>query len=202
MNREEITDAKPRLARVWKAVAVRGVTGVAFGVAALAWPGIRLTQLAALVSAFALVDGLAAAVGALRPRINARERAWLASGGVVSLATGVAVAASPGLSARDLLYPVAGWAVATGLLEFSAAGVLPLVDPVAPLLIVGGLVSAFFGVTMFVKPGGGAVALLPLIASFGIVTGVARLALGDGLRHHLPDAERRPSRPGRKLARL
>jgi hypothetical protein len=88
MTGEKITEDERRLAHIWKAVALRGATGLAFGGAVLAWPSIGLSQLAALIAAFALADGLATVVGAVRLPIAARERAWLAGGGLVGLATG------------------------------------------------------------------------------------------------------------------
>lgn len=60
MNDDAISEDERRLARIWNAVALRGATAVGFGVALLAWPHIRLSELAALVGAFALADGLAA----------------------------------------------------------------------------------------------------------------------------------------------
>jgi uncharacterized membrane protein HdeD (DUF308 family) len=196
---EKITEDERRLAHIWKAVALRGTTGLAFGGAVLAWPSIGLSQLAALIAAFALADGLATVVGAVRLPIAARERAWLAGGGLVGLATGLAVSLSPDLSGRELLFALAGWAVATGVLEFGAGYALPFSNTRAGLLMLGGLISAFFGMTMFAKPGPGALGLLALVAAFAIITGLVRLAFARALRQLVPDEEPRPS--GRTLAR-
>ncbi|HYX66825.1 MAG TPA: DUF308 domain-containing protein, partial [Burkholderiales bacterium] len=77
------------LSRNWWMFALRGVVAIAFGVLALAWPGITLLWLVALFAAFALINGAASAVGALQNR-SGDEHWWLALLlGLVSLGAGV-----------------------------------------------------------------------------------------------------------------
>ena len=81
-----------------------------------------------------------------------------------------------------LLYFIAAWALATGVLEIIAA--IQLRKPVENewLLALGGLASVLFGVLLFVFPGEGALTLLWLISLYAIVFGVLLIALGIRLR--------------------
>jgi uncharacterized membrane protein HdeD (DUF308 family) len=203
MNLESHLEEGERLiARAWKTLALRGVVAIAFGIVAVAWPDMGLTTLLALVGAFALVAGLTALYGAYRAPVNRARRAWLALDGVLAIAFAVLVLVWPDLSARGLLFAIAAWAVATGIVEFGlGAAVLPVTGPRSLLLMFWGVVSAAFGAIMFARPGAGALALLALVAAFAIVTGVTQVAYAVELRRLAGELERRLSpRPSPKPA--
>jgi uncharacterized membrane protein HdeD (DUF308 family) len=52
------------------------------------------------------------------------DRAWLVIDGILGIAVGVVVFVWPDLSALGLLYAIAAWAIATGILEMSFAFVV------------------------------------------------------------------------------
>jgi uncharacterized membrane protein HdeD (DUF308 family) len=203
MNLESHLEEGERLiARAWKTLALRGVVAIAFGIVAVAWPDMGLTTLLALVGAFALVAGLTALYAAYRAPVNRARRTWLALDGVLAIAFAVLVLVWPDLSARGLLFAIAAWAVATGIVEFGlGAAVLPVTGPRSLLLMFWGVVSAAFGAIMFARPGAGALALLALVAAFAIVTGVTQVAYAVELRRLAGELERRLSpRPSPKPA--
>ena len=57
--------------------------------------------------------------------------------------------------------------------------------------MLGGVLSAAFGVIMFAHPGAGAVALLALIAAFALVTGVMQVAFAIELRRVVVELDHR-----------
>jgi uncharacterized membrane protein HdeD (DUF308 family) len=81
-----------------------------------------------------------------------------------------------------LLYLIAAWAIATGVLEVAVAIWLRRELRGEWLLALGGIVSVVFGVFLIVRPGEGAVAVVWLIGLFAIVFGVALIGLGLRLR--------------------
>ena len=83
------------LARNWWALALQGVVAILFGLAALIWPGLTLTALVLLFGAYALVDGVFAAVAALARA--GRERRWwvLLLEGLLGIAAYAGLVASP-----------------------------------------------------------------------------------------------------------
>jgi uncharacterized membrane protein HdeD (DUF308 family) len=194
MNVEEHLEQGERLlARTWKTVALCGLLAIAFGVVALVWPDIGLTTLIALFAAFALATGLTVLYSAFTAALPRDQRAWLAFDGILAIAVGVVVLVWPDLSARALLFAIAAWAVASGVLELVlGAFVLPVTAGRSLLLMLWGLVSVAFGVVMFAEPGEGALVLLALIAAFAIVTGVMEIAYAYELRRVADELKHRP----------
>jgi uncharacterized membrane protein HdeD (DUF308 family) len=171
------------LSRQWWMVALRGALAVAFGVIAWIWPDITVRALVLLYGFYALVDGLLALAALLAGGSLVRERrGWLIVEGVAGIAAGVIAFLWPEITALVLLYLIAAWAIATGVLEVAIAIWLRRELRGEWLLALGGIVSVVFGVFLIVRPGEGAVAVVWLIGLFAIVFGVALIGLGLRLR--------------------
>jgi uncharacterized membrane protein HdeD (DUF308 family) len=192
MNIEtHLKEGEQTLARIWKVTALRGVVAIAFAIVILVWPSLGLATLITLFGAFALVSGVATIAGAFNPPIQGGERAWLVSEGLLGITVGLVVFVWPGLSALGLLYVIAAWATAMGVVQVILAFVLPLSGGRSLLAVLGGLLSVAFGVIMFGHPGAGALALLALIAAFAFVTGVMQIAFALELRRVVGELELR-----------
>src|SRR4051812_6662048 len=109
------------LARYWWALVLRGVVAILFGVMAFAWPGLTLGALVLLFGAYAFVDGAFAIAAAIAGRTEGIPWWALLVEGLIGIAAGIATVAWPGITALALLYMIAGWAIATGVLEIVAA---------------------------------------------------------------------------------
>jgi uncharacterized membrane protein HdeD (DUF308 family) len=192
MNPEtQLQDGEQALAHIWKTTALRGALAIAFAVVILIWPNIGLTALIALFGAYALVSGVTTIAGMVSGPVRGDRRAWLVFEGLLSIAVGVIVFVWPDLSALGLLYAIAAWAIALGILEMSVAFALPLGGGRSLLLALGGVLSVAFGVVMFAHPGAGAVALLALIAAFALVTGAMQIAIALELRAGVAELDHR-----------
>ena len=192
MNLEtHLQEGERLLARIWKVTALRGVVSIAFAVVVLVWPNVGLTALIALVGAFALVTGVTTLAGALTVPMSPGNRAWVGFEGLIGVAAGVAVIVWPNLSAIALLYAIAAWAIAAGVIEMGLALTLPLSGARSLLLLLSALVTGFFGVVMFARPGAGAIALLALIGAFALITGITQIAYALELRRIVAGLERR-----------
>jgi uncharacterized membrane protein HdeD (DUF308 family) len=171
------------LSRQWWSVALRGALAVVFGVVALIWPDITLRALVLLYGFYALVDGLLALAALLLGGSLVRDRrGWLIVEGVAGIAAGVIAFLWPEITALVLLYLIAAWSIATGVLEVAVAIWLRRELRGEWLLALGGIVSVVFGVFLIVRPGEGAVAVVWLIGLFAIVFGLALIGLGLRLR--------------------
>lgn len=187
-----LEEGERRFARIWKVTALYGMSAIAFGIVVLVWPGLGLTALIALFAAFALAVGVVTIVGALRVPLSRSTRAWLVLDGLLAIAVGVVVVVWPDLSAHALLYAIAAWAIATGVLGFVGGAIaLPLSGGRSLLLMLWGVISVAFGAIMFARPGAGALALLTLIAAFAIVGGVLQVGYALELRRIAVEFERR-----------
>jgi uncharacterized membrane protein HdeD (DUF308 family) len=171
------------LAKNWWMLLLRGIAAVIFGVLAFAWPGMTLLTLIMFYGAFALIDGVLAIVAAITGGAPA-PRWWLAVAGLLGVATGLLMFMMPGLTAFVLLYFIAGWAIATGVFQIIGAIKLRKEIDNEWFLILGGIVSVLFGVGVMMAPGAGALALIWVIGTYAIFTGVMFVALAFRLKRH------------------
>ena len=164
----------------WWALVLRGLAAIIFGILAYIWPGITFTALVLLFGAYALWDGVFALVGAFRTE---GDRRWaLLLEGIIGIAAGLVAFLWPGAASIALIYLIAGWAVATGLLEIFAAIRLRKEIEGEWVLMLSGLLSVIFGILVAVWPGAGLVAVTWIIGAYAILFGILLLVLGFRLR--------------------
>ena len=169
--------------RYWWAVALRGALAVAFGVVAWIWPDITVRALVLLFGFYALVDGLLAlAALVVGGQLVRDRRGWLLVEGIAGIAAGIVSFVWPGITTLVLLYLIAAWAIATGVLEVVAAVLLRRELRGEWLLAASGIISVLFGLFLVIRPGDGAIAVAWLIGLYAIIFGIALIALGFRLR--------------------
>jgi len=171
------------LVKNWWLFLIRGIAAIAFGVLAFMWPGLTLATLVLLYGAFALVDGVAAVIAAIRGGVPA-PRWWLALVGLCGIIVGVLTFAWPGITALVLLVFIAAWAIVMGLFEIVGAIRLRKEIDNEWMLILGGAVSVLFGILLLVQPGAGALALVWIIAFYAILFGILNIAFAFRLHGH------------------
>ncbi len=165
------------LSRNWWVLLLRGLIAIAFGILAWLQPGISLAALVLLFGAYIMVDGILGVWTAITGR-KEHEAWWvLLLWGLVGIGVGILTFLAPGVTALALLFFVAVWAIATGVLEILAAIRLRKEIKGEWLLIISGLISVVFGFLLMVQPGAGAIALLWLIATYAIIFGVILVIL-------------------------
>jgi uncharacterized membrane protein HdeD (DUF308 family) len=82
---------------------LRAVLDVGVATAAIAWPGLTVSTLAALVGIFAICAGVAELAGSsVLSRAGLPGGGWAVAGGVVSILAGVTLVAWPGIGAVTL----------------------------------------------------------------------------------------------------
>lgn len=160
---------------------VRGLLAFAVGVVALAWPDVTVLALVIMFAVYAFVEagtqlGLAFGSAQAKPVVGHLLL------GLVDVAAGVIALAWPGATALVLVLLVGSWAIVTGVIEFAAG--LRSGEPAGTraMFIVGGLVSAAFGVVLFARPDMGAITLALLFGLFNIMVGTWMLVQGVQLR--------------------
>ena len=171
------------LAKNWWLILLRGICAILFGVLAFALPGVTLFTLVILYGAFALADGVFAIAAAIMGGATA-PRWWLAVVGLAGIGAGVLTFAWPGITALVLLFFIAGWAIATGVMQIIGAIRLRREIDNEWLLIACGVLSVLFGLVLLIRPGAGALALILVIGAFAVVEGVVLVALSLRLRKH------------------
>jgi len=170
------------LARNWWVLLLRGIVAILFGALTFASPGISLASLVLLFGAFCLADGLMAAWTALSNR-KQKENGWLLLiGGLLGIGVGLLTIFQPTVTGLALLFYIAIWAIATGVVQVLTA--IRLRQEIANewMLILAGLASVAFGALLMLRPGAGALAVLWLIGSYAIVFGLLLVVLALEVR--------------------
>jgi uncharacterized membrane protein HdeD (DUF308 family) len=171
-----------RFAENWRAVALRGLVAVLFGLVVLFWPNLVLAVLSLFFGIYALVDGGVVLVPALRSSDRGARR-WLPlAEGTVGVIAGLVALLWPGLTASGLLYVIVGWAVVTGILKIVTAIVLRSEIENGWLLAGGGALSVLFGVILAALVGSDLPSLAPFIGVFAVVVGLALIVLAFRIR--------------------
>jgi uncharacterized membrane protein HdeD (DUF308 family) len=171
------------LAKNWWLILLRGIAAVIFGVLTFAWPGVTLLTLVMLYGAFALVDGALALVAAIMGGQPA-PRWWLALVGLLGLVAGLITLALPGITAVILLYCIAFWAIAIGVMQIVGAIRLRKEIDNEWMLIASSVISVLFGLVMLLSPGAGALGLLFVIGVYAVIHGIMLITLAFRLRRH------------------
>ncbi len=176
------------LFRNWWVLLLRGLVAIAFGVLIWVQPGISLAALVLLFGAYSMADGILGVWTAVAAR-KEREQWWvLLLEGLLGIGVGILTFLVPGITALVLLFYIAIWAIATGVLEIVAAIRLRKEIDGEWLLILSGLASVVFGVILMAQPGAGALAVLWLIATYAIVFGVLLVILALKARSFVSEA--------------
>jgi uncharacterized membrane protein HdeD (DUF308 family) len=169
------------LARNWWMFVLRGMLAIAFGIGAFVWPGMTLAILVLLYGAFAFADGatnLALAISGPAGRCR-----WSHLGlGLLGVGVGVVTFFWPQITTFALLYVIAAWALAHGVLEIIAAFELRKAIEGEWLLALSGLASIVFAILLIAFPGEGALVIVYWIGAGAIVLGVLLVTLGLRLR--------------------
>lgn len=171
------------LGRNWWLILLRGIAAILFGFLAFAWPGATLVTLIAFFGAYALIDGVLALVAALRGGTGV-SRGWLIFTGLLGIAAAIGTVLYPGVTALVLVLFIGSWSVVRGVFEI--VGALQLRKEIRGewLLILSGIMSIIFGITVWLMPGPGALAIVWLIGAYSIAFGVVLTALAFRVRRH------------------
>jgi len=168
----------------WWMLLIRGLAAIAFGVLTFFWPQITLLVLVLLFAVHAIVDGVMAIALGFQLRKQPGPTPWIfiVLMGVVSIAAGILAFAWPGLTAVVLLFMIAGWAIARGVLEIIAAIQFRKVIEDEWYLAAAGALSVLFGVCLIAWPGAGLLSLMWLVGTFAMLFGIVLCMLAFRLR--------------------
>jgi len=176
----------------WWTFVLRGILAILFGLLCVILPGMALLSLVFLFGFYAMGDGIFNVVAAFR-RSERREIPWwaLLIAGIFSIVAGVLAFVWPGITALALLFLIASWAVALGIMNIVAAIRLRKQITGEWLLVLSGILSIAFGVLMFLFPGAGALTVILWIGAYSIVMGILMIVLGAKLRRFVKRIEER-----------
>jgi uncharacterized membrane protein HdeD (DUF308 family) len=161
---------------------LRGLVAIAFGVLTWLQPGISLATLVLFFGLFALVDGALAVAAAITGRTDDEDWWVMLLGGLLGMGVGTLTLLAPEITALALLFYIAIWAIATGVLQIAAAIKLRKEVKGEWIYILGGIASVLFGAMLAMRPGVGALAVLWLIGTYAVIFGVLMVILAFKVR--------------------
>jgi uncharacterized membrane protein HdeD (DUF308 family) len=184
----ELHEIGNEITRNWWMVALRGAFAILFGILTIAWPQITVVVLVALFGAWALLDGISAFVAAWRSA-EAKQTWWpFLVTGVLGVGAAIVTWVWPQITALSLLYVIAVWAIASGVLQIVAAIRMRKIITNEFWLALAGIGSVVFGLLVLVFPGAGAIGIAWAIGWYAILFGILLVMLGFRLRSMRPMA--------------
>jgi uncharacterized membrane protein HdeD (DUF308 family) len=182
------------LARLWRAVALRGVLAIVFGVLIFFWPGAFWFALAITFAAYALLDGAVAIVAVVTGRVQAGRWALLLQG-LAGIAAAAVTMAWLEITELALYFLIAAWAFASGVFQVVAAIQLRGQHRGTWVVALGGALSILLGLALGIFPLAGLVVVAWWVGASFIAFGMVLLALAfqlRGLVRHVPKPRREP----------
>jgi uncharacterized membrane protein HdeD (DUF308 family) len=170
------------LADNWRALALRGLVALIFGLLVLFWPGLVLTVLALLFGIYAALDGAITLVPALRSQERGTQRTLPLAEGAVGIVAGLVALLWPGLTTSGLVYVIAVWALLTGVLKILTAILLRAEVENGWLLAGSGTLSVLFGILLVAFARSDLPFVAPFIGGFAVVVGLALVVFAFRLR--------------------
>jgi uncharacterized membrane protein HdeD (DUF308 family) len=166
----------------WWAFVLRGVIAVLFGLMAFFMPGMALLTLVFMFGFYSIADGIFNIIAAFQ-RAPSQQPWWaLLISGILGIIAGLIALFIPGITAIVLLYIIAGWAIATGIMQIVAAVRLRKQIDGEWLLALSGVLSVVLGVLIAIFPGAGALTVVIWIGAYAFVFGILLISLGVKLR--------------------
>jgi uncharacterized membrane protein HdeD (DUF308 family) len=158
-------------------------------------PGVTIAILATIFGFYALFDGVFALISSIRAARGHRRWGAFLLEGLIGIFFGVSAIIFPLGAAAAFVTLVAIWAVFTGVLEIAAAIRLRRHVQGEWLLFLLGVLSILLGLIIVAAPISGAVFLVWVLASYGLLFGILLIALGFRIRR-LPESVVYTSLPG------
>jgi uncharacterized membrane protein HdeD (DUF308 family) len=170
------------LSRYWWMTLLRGLFWILFGIILFARPGISLLSLTLALGVILFIDGVIEVANALSGRKENDDWWVLLLVGLAGIGVGLLTFYNPQATALAVVFYVAIWAIATGLLEIVAAVRLRRQIEGEVWLALAGIASVVFGVLLVARPGAGALTILWLIGAYAIGFGVVLMLLAFRVR--------------------
>jgi uncharacterized membrane protein HdeD (DUF308 family) len=166
----------------WWVLLVRGIVAMLFGILAFARPGITLAALVLLFGFYALVDGIFSLIAAFSGWQYREDRWLLVLEGLIGLGAGFVTLRAPAITAVALIFFIAVWALATGVLRIVEAVRLRKEISGEFWLALSGILSVLFAFLVMLRPAAGALAMAWVIGWWALFMGAMLVMLSFKLR--------------------
>jgi uncharacterized membrane protein HdeD (DUF308 family) len=170
------------LARNWWVLLLRGIFAIVLGILIFTRPVVTLAAVVMVFGVYALIEGASALFSAISGWRHRDDRWLLLLEAVVGIWVGLITLRSPQITAVVLIFFIAVWALATGVLRIVEAIRLRREISGEMWLALSGVASIIFAFMVMLRPAAGALTLLWVLGGYALVLGVTEVILGFKLR--------------------
>ena len=179
----EMSNPAGLFARNWWVFLLRGLLALFLGIALFRQPGLALGVLVFGFAIYAIFEGVSALFAAIRgwSYSYSRDRSLLLLEAVIGIGVGILTLRRPGITGLVLIFLIAAWALATGILRIVEAFNLDNVSG-RGWLAVGGVASIIFAWLVLFRPITGALVMATVIGIYALILGTTEIVLAFSLR--------------------
>lgn len=179
----EMSNPAGLFARNWWVFLLRGLLALLLGIALFRQPGLALGVLVFGFAIYAIFEGVSALFAAIRgwSYSYSRDRWLLLLEAVIGIGVGILTLRRPGITGLVLIFLIAAWALATGILRIVEAFNLDNVSG-RGWLAVGGVASIIFAWLVLFRPVTGALVMATVIGIYALILGTTEIVLAFSLR--------------------
>jgi uncharacterized membrane protein HdeD (DUF308 family) len=131
---------------------------------------------------YAIVEGTSALFAAISGWRHREDRWLLLMEAVIGIGVGVLTLRTPAITAVALIFLIAAWAMATGVLRVVEGVRLRRTIRGEVWLVFGGVASIIFSLIVMMRPLAGALALVKVIGVYALILGLSELMLAFRVR--------------------
>ncbi|MBW8770577.1 MAG: HdeD family acid-resistance protein [Gemmatimonadetes bacterium] len=185
-----MTMTMPQVAELtsnWWALALRGAVSILLGLVAFTMPGLTIAALVTIFGVYVFIQGVLAIAAAIRGIKEHDRWGWMLIEGIVCIFAGVVAFVVPSAGALALVWLVAAWAIAAGVLEIAAGIRLRKMIEGEWMLILAGVLALVLGVYIMSRPGVGVLLLATWLGVYAIFAGIITLLLAFRIRNWAHD---------------
>jgi uncharacterized membrane protein HdeD (DUF308 family) len=169
------------LAKNWGWVLLRGILGIIVGVIAFTSPLATIGALVLVFAVYSASDGVLAIVSAVRAAKAGERWIWFVFEGLIDIAAAIVALAMPLIAVKVFVFVVSFWAIFSGIAMVVAAFKLNP-EHGRLWLILGGALSAVWGVLLLMQPVIGVLVMTYWFGAYAFMFGIVLIALAFQLR--------------------
>lgn len=171
------------VAELWWIGLIEGIAAVLFGLAALFWPGLTITTLVYIFSAFILVWGVAEIVGSLMS-MRYRSNWWLTMiFGLLALGVGVYLVRHVDVAFNTLILIVGFTLIVRGLVDIVSALLDEGSASYRTLNAIVGIVAIIVGIVVLNASAAAGVAFVWILGLYALIMGPLLIAMSFDVKH-------------------
>lgn len=168
--------------RTWWILLLRGLLAICLGLLVFRRPAFTLAAMVLGFGVYAIVEGVSSLFAAIGGWTHRDDRWLMLLEAIIGIGVGIITLRTPGITAVVLIFFIAIWALATGILRIVEGIRLQREVSGGAWLVVGGVASVLFALLVLMRPLAGILALIGMLGMFGLVLGITEVILAFKVR--------------------